>query len=203
MIIKNIIIFFHICTRTFFIFFCRYQSSFLSYSLKCCSYEEERKCCNYIYAQLRKVGKRRVYLSEKPEKFRNFSSWCIASPVKHIVHTEFSLKFLPPSISCVCRCTCMLYTVLISWACQRDSQPFFVAGKKLSETRHVVKEKKKERERRRNGKREYVYEKREEVEGWTYNSTRYYVHGFLLPAERYAFHFHSTNFLSRRPTMVR
>lgn len=56
----------------------------------------------------------------------------------HIVHAKFSLKLLPPSISHICRCIA-LYTVLISQTCQRDSQPFFVAGKKLSETRRVVK----------------------------------------------------------------
>lgn len=58
----------------------------------------------------------------------------------------------------------MLYTVLISWACQRDSQPFFVAGKKLSETRRVVKNgsgqtamkmrRRGERERRKERERE-------------------------------------------------
>lgn len=108
----------------------------------------------------------------------------------HIVHAKFSLKLLPPSISHICRCIA-LYTVLISQTCQRDSQPFFVAGKKLSETRRVVKngswqtaaareggeergggEGKGERmgERRRNGKREYMDEKREEAEGRTCNS---------------------------------
>lgn len=67
------------------------------------------------------------------------------------------------------------YIVLISQACQHDSRLFFVAGKKLSETCCIVKNRSGqtatwEGDRICDRKREYVDEKREEAEDRTYNS---------------------------------
>lgn len=70
----------------FFLLF-RYQSSFLSYSLKRC-HEEKWKCCDY--APLRKVGEREKSLFiGKTGKIQEFLELC-GIPVKHIAHTESS-----------------------------------------------------------------------------------------------------------------